>query len=49
MWRSFVNNISPAELPGVVHVGPGLDVAFVWIIDSGGSGVGSSQDEYKTV
>lgn len=43
------NNLLPAELPRVIHVGTSLDVAFVWVIDSGGSGVGSTQDEYKTV
>ena len=49
MWRCYVNNLLPAELPRVIHVGTGLDVAFVWVIDSGGSSVGSSQDEYKTI
>lgn len=42
-------DVLPAELPRVIHVGAGLDVAFVRVIDGGGSGVGSSQDEYKTV
>lgn len=49
MRRRYVNNLLPAELPRVIHVGTGLDVAFVWVIDSGGSSVGSSQDEYKTI
>lgn len=39
----------PAELPGVIHVGASFDVALVWVVDSGGPGVGSSQDEDKTV
>lgn len=42
-------DLLPAELPRVIHVGAGLDIAFVRIVDGGGSGVGSSQDEYKTV
>lgn len=45
----YVNNILPAELPRVIHVGTRLDVAFVRVIDSGGSSVSSTQDEYKTV
>ena len=49
MWRRYVNNLLPAELSRVIHVGTGLDVAFVWVIDSGGSRVCSSQDEYKTI
>lgn len=40
---------SPAELPRVIHVRPRLDVAFFWVIDGGGSGISSSQDEHKAV
>ena len=39
----------PAELPGVVHIGPGLDVAFVRVVDGGGPGVGPAQDEDQTI
>lgn len=44
----YINPL-PAELPRMIHVGTSLDVAFVWIIDSCGSSIGSSQDEYKTI
>lgn len=44
-----INNVLPAELPRVIHVGTSLDIAFVWVIDSGGSSIGSSQDEYEAV
>lgn len=43
------NNLLPAELPRVIHVGPSLDVAFVRVVDGGGSSVGSSQYEYEAV
>lgn len=33
----------------MIHVWAGFDVALVWVVDSGGSGVGSSQDEDKTI
>jgi len=49
MWCCNINNLIPAELPRVIHVGTSLDIAFVWVIDSGGSSVGSSQDEYEAV
>lgn len=49
MWCRYINYLLPAELPRVIHVGTGLDVAFVWVIDSGSSSVGSSQDEYKSI
>ena len=39
----------PAELSGVVHVGSCFDVALVWVVDGGGSGVGSAQDEDQAV
>lgn len=42
-------SLLPAELTGVVHVGAGLDVAFVRVVDGGGSSVSSPQDEHKTV
>lgn len=45
----YISNLLPAELPRVIHIGTSLDVAFVWIIDSGGASVGSSQDEYEAV
>lgn len=41
--------LSPAELPRVIHVWPRLDVAFFWVIDGGGSGISSSQDEHKAI
>lgn len=44
-----VQDHSAAELSGVIHVGTGLDVSFVRVIDGGGSSVGSSQDENQTV
>lgn len=47
--RGRLTNLLPAELPGVIHVGPGLDVAFVRVVDGGGSCVGSSQYEYEAV
>lgn len=47
--RCRVNNLIPAELPGVIHVGPGLDVAFVRVVDGGGAGVGSAQYENEAV
>lgn len=40
---------SPAELPRVIHVRPRLDVAFFWVVDGGGSGISSSQDEHKAI
>lgn len=40
---------SPAELPRVIHVWPRLDVAFFWVVDGGGSGISSSQDEHKAI
>lgn len=40
---------SPAELARVIHVWACLDVAFFWVVDGGGSGVSSSQDEHKAV
>lgn len=40
---------SPAELARVIHVWARLDVAFFWVVDGGGSGVSSSQDEHKAV
>lgn len=40
---------SPAELARVVHVRACLDVALFWVVDGGGSGVRSSQDEDKAV
>lgn len=40
---------SPAELPRVIHVRSRLDVAFVWVVDGGGSGISSSQDEHKAI
>lgn len=39
----------PAELPGMVHVGPSFDVALVRVVDGGGSGVRSSEDENEAV
>lgn len=39
----------PAELPGMVHVGSGFDVAFVRVVDGGGSGVCSSENEDEAV
>lgn len=33
----------------MVHVGPGLDVALVRVVDGGGSGVRSSEDEDEAV
>lgn len=33
----------------MVHVGPGLDVALVRVVDGGGPGVGSAQDEDEPV
>lgn len=48
-WCCYINYLLPAELPRVIHVGTSLDVAFVWVVDSGSSSVGSSQDEYKTI
>lgn len=43
------DNLIPAELAGVIHVGPSLDVAFVRVVDGGGAGVGSAQDEDEAV
>lgn len=40
---------SPAELPRVIHVWPRLDAAFFWVVDGGGSGISSSQDEHKAI
>lgn len=33
----------------MVHVGPGLDVALVRVVDGGGPGVGAAQDEDEPV
>lgn len=33
----------------MVHVGTGLDVALLRVVDGGGPGVGSAQDEDKPV
>lgn len=33
----------------MIHVGPSLDVAFVRVVDGGGAGVGSAQDEDEAV
>ena len=40
---------SPAELARVIHVGAGLDVPFVWVVDGGGSGISPTQDENEAV
>lgn len=37
--------VVPAELSGVVHVGSCFDVSLLRVVDGGGSGVRSSQDE----
>jgi len=37
--------VLPAELSGVVHVGSCFDVPFLRVVDGGGSGICSSQDE----
>ena len=46
---SFLPVPSPAELARVIHVGAGLDVPFVWVVDGGGSGINPTQDENEAI
>lgn len=44
-----MDEVLPAELPGVVHVGSGFYVALLGVVDGGGPGVGPTQNEDKAI
>lgn len=40
---------SPAELPGVVHVGTCFNIAFLWVIDGGCPCISSSKNKDEPI